>query len=147
VLASRQILWTLVALANAALSAGCQREPGLVDRINAASSQRQSALAGTFSGERPVHPEGFVEETLTLNEDGTFSLTTHDPASKGNKAGDVIEGMWTLELAGARIRLRPKTGEDMLFAISSNDVLIPLDADGNSTDSKSMGLHRVKPGS
>jgi hypothetical protein len=108
----------------------------LGNRTFAASIEQQSALAGTYFEERPVHPEGFVEETLTLNEDGTPSHTISDPASKENQAIDITAGTWTVELAGARTRLRPKTGED--------DALIPLDAYGNSTDAMSVGLHRIK---
>jgi uncharacterized lipoprotein NlpE involved in copper resistance len=126
---------------------GCQRETESAGNVHAATNSRdENILVGTFSGERPVHPEGSINETLVLNADGTFLLTAADPMMKSDKAMDAFKGTWTAELAGARIRLHPRTGENMLFAIYSNEVLIPLDSDGNSIDSKSIGLRRKKSG-
>jgi copper homeostasis protein (lipoprotein) len=71
-------------------------------------------FAGTFSG---------TDMKLTLNADGTYQL---------NANGGDGEGTWTAEEDGKRIRLDPnsKSQEDRLYAITSNDQLDALGADG-----------------
>lgn len=79
-------------------------------------------FAGTFSG---------ADTRLTLNADGTY-------AQSGAAVG---EGTWTAEEDGKRIRLDPnsKSEEDRLYAITSNDQLDALAADGQpATTSSSL---------
>jgi copper homeostasis protein (lipoprotein) len=73
-------------------------------------------FAGTFSG---------TDTKLTLNADGTYSLS----------GPGVGEGTWTAEEDGKRIRLDPnsKSEEDRLYAVTSNDQLDALAADGQSS--------------
>jgi len=79
-------------------------------------------FAGIFSG---------ADTRLTLNADGTY-------AQSGSA---VSEGTWTAEEDGKRIRLDPnsKSEEDRLYAITSNDQLDALAADGQpATTSSSL---------
>lgn len=76
------------------------------------------AFAGSF---------GASGATLTLNADGNFIL-----AERRQQAGAMIDGTWTAEQDGKRIRLDPnsKSEPDRLYAIASNDSLTPLGSDG-----------------
>ena len=71
-------------------------------------------FAGTFSG---------TDMKVTLNADGTYKLSAN---------GVEGDGTWTAEEDGKRVRLDPnsKSEEDRLFAITSNDQLDALGADG-----------------
>ena len=86
----------------------------------------ESAPAAT-AADVPFDIKGFAgtfmagDTTLALKADGTYTLS-------GN-----VDGTWTAEENGKRIRLDPnsKTEEDRLFAVTSNDQLDALGADGN----------------
>lgn len=71
-------------------------------------------FAGTFSGDG---------RKITLNADGTYQL--QGPGFEG-------DGTWTAEEGDTRIRLDPnsKSEEDRVYAITSNDQLDALGADG-----------------
>jgi copper homeostasis protein (lipoprotein) len=68
-------------------------------------------FAGTFSG---------GGTTLALKADGTYTLSGS------------VDGTWTAEEDGKRIRLDPnsKSEEDRLFAVASNDQLDALGVNG-----------------
>ena len=82
-------------------------------------------FAGTFSG---------GDTTLALNADGTYTLSGS------------VDGTWTAEENGKRIRLDPnsKSEQDRLFAVTSNDQLDALGADGQPAAVASM-LTREAP--
>jgi hypothetical protein len=75
------------------------------------------AFAGRFAG---------GTASLELRGDGSFQF---------RDGGIAIDGTWTAEEAGTRIRLDPdsKAESDRLYAIASQDQLRPLDADGQPT--------------
>ncbi len=91
------------------------------------------AFAGSFDG---------VDATLTLNADGNFIL-----AGRRQQAGTTIDGTWTAEQDGKRIRLDPnsKSEPDRVYGIASNDLLTPLSSDGRPTaDGTDHGLRRSR---
>ena len=98
-------------------------------------------FAGTFSGTLPAG----IDATLSLNADGHFVLVERRPPQAD--APVTVEGTWTAEQDGKRIRLDPnsKSEEDRLYAIGSNDQIRLLDAAGKPVAGGDAGLRR-KPG-
>lgn len=89
------------------------------------------AFAGHFSGD---------DIALELKADGNFALS-------GGAVAAPIDGTWTAEENGKRIRLDPnsKTEKDWLVAVNSNDELQALDSEGKVPENAPAGsLKRVK---
>lgn len=103
--------------------AGVQPGPGAID---------VKAFAGKFGGALPCADCPGIDETLELGADGAFTLT--DVYRERPDATVVVQGSWSTEADGKRIRLDPgsKTEADRLYAIVDNDTLAPLDADGQA---------------
>ncbi|SJZ68909.1 copper resistance protein NlpE N-terminal domain-containing protein [Novilysobacter spongiicola] len=126
----------------AALAVGCQQEtaapaaapvepvveeaqptPDIVPAANPSTDGAgfdMRAFAGTFGDETT---------TVELRPDGTYEIVDRDAAGGGEA---VMDGTWTVEADDRHIRLDPNTKaeEDRLFAISSDDELQTLDAEG-----------------
>lgn len=103
--------------------AGVQPGPGAID---------VKAFAGKFSGALPCADCPGIDETLELGADGSFTLT--DVYRERPQGTFALQGTWSTEADGKRIRLDPgsKTEADRLYAIVDNDTLAPLDADGQA---------------
>ena len=92
------------------------------------------ALAGTWSGLLPCADCPGIDETLVLIADGGFVLT--DTYRERAGTGNVVQGTWTVEADGRRIRLDPDNKEDAdrFFAVDA-DALVPLYTEGKPIDS------------
>lgn len=88
------------------------------------------AFAGTFKGVLPCADCPGIEETVQLQPDGNFVLI--DVYQERPQGTHTIDGTWTIESRDTQIRLDPNTKaeQDRLFAITSNDQISQLDADG-----------------
>jgi copper homeostasis protein (lipoprotein) len=87
-------------------------------------------FAGSFSGTLPCADCPGIDNKLTLNADGTFTL--EETYRDRKQAASKLDGTWTAEENGKRLRLDPnsKSDEDRLYAIASNDQIDQLGADG-----------------
>lgn len=94
------------------------------------------AFAGAFSGPVAAGAQG----TLSLSADGNFVLIERRPQAEAV----TIDGTWTAEQDGRRIRLDPasKAENDRLYAIVSDDQLRMLDADGKPLAGGDASLRR-----
>lgn len=102
-----------------------------VDHATAPAGIDVKALAGHFSGD---------DIALELKADGSFALS-------GGAVAAPIDGTWTAEDNGKRIRLDPnsKSEKDWLLAVNSNDELQALDSEGKVPGNAPAGsLKRVK---
>ncbi|MDQ2703101.1 MAG: copper resistance protein NlpE [Pseudomonadota bacterium] len=106
-------------------------EPGV--QPDAAASDAR-ALAGTYAGLLPCADCPGIDETLVLDADGGYVLT--DTYRESDGAAHVVQGTWSIEPDGKRIRLDPgnKGDADRFFAIEA-DALVNLDTDGKPIDS------------
>lgn len=102
-----------------------------VDHATAPAGIDVKAFAGHFSGD---------DIALELKADGSFALS-------GGAVATPIDGTWTAEDNGKRIRLDPnsKSEKDWLLAVNSNDELQALDDAGKVPENAPAGsLKRVK---
>lgn len=101
-------------------------QPGVQPAGTAADAR---ALAGTYSGTLPCADCPGIDETLVLATDGGFVLT--DTYRERPGSANVVQGSWSLEDGGTRIRLDPgsKDATDKLYEVDG-DGLRTLDADG-----------------
>jgi uncharacterized lipoprotein NlpE involved in copper resistance len=88
------------------------------------------AFAGNFSGTLPCADCPGIDSTLELHTDGTFMLMESYQERKVDPG--MLEGTWTAEEYGSRIRLDPnsKSEQDRLYAVTSHDQITPLGSDG-----------------
>jgi copper homeostasis protein (lipoprotein) len=88
------------------------------------------AFAGNFSGTLPCADCPGIDTTLELNADGSFMLM--ETYQKRKAAPGMLEGTWTAEENGNRIRLDPnsKSEQDRLYAVTSHDQITQLGSDG-----------------
>jgi copper homeostasis protein (lipoprotein) len=88
------------------------------------------AFAGNFSGTLPCADCPGIDTTLELHADGTFMLMETYQERKVEPA--MLEGTWTAEENGSRIRLDPnsKSEQDRLYAVTSHDQITQLGSDG-----------------
>ena len=94
------------------------------------------ALAGTWAGLLPCADCPGIDETLVLSADGSFVLT--DTYRERPGTSNVVQGSWSVEGEGQRIRLDPGNKEDIdrFFAIDADaGALVPLDTEGKPIDS------------
>ena len=87
-------------------------------------------FAGTFSGTLPCADCPGIDTTLQLRADNTFALGETYRERKVTPSR--LEGTWTAEEGGSRIRLDPnsKSEQDRLYAVVSRDQLTQLDQAG-----------------
>lgn len=106
-------------------------EPGM--QPDAAANDMR-ALAGTWAGLLPCADCPGIDETLVLSADGSFVLT--DTYRERAGTSNVVQGTWSMEAHGRRIRLDPGNKEDIdrFFAVDA-DALVPLDTEGKPIDS------------
>jgi copper homeostasis protein (lipoprotein) len=88
------------------------------------------AFAGNFSGTLPCADCPGIDTTLDLHADGTFMLMETYQERKVEPG--MLEGTWTAEENGSRIRLDPnsKSEQDRLYAVTSHDQITQLGSDG-----------------
>lgn len=88
------------------------------------------AFAGNFSGTLPCADCPGIDTMLELRPDGGFMLMEAYQARKA--APGMLEGTWTAEENGSRIRLDPnsKREQDRLYAVTSHDRITQLGSDG-----------------
>ena len=88
------------------------------------------AFAGNFSGTLPCADCPGIDTTLELHTDGTFMLMETYQERKAEPG--MLEGTWTAEEEGSRIRLDPnsKSEQDRLYAVDSHDQITSLGSDG-----------------
>jgi hypothetical protein len=87
------------------------------------------ALTGTYSGTLPCADCPGIDETRVLTADGGFVLT--DTYRERPGSANVVQGSWSLEEGGKRIRLDPGSKEASdKFSEVDGDGLRLLDADG-----------------
>jgi uncharacterized lipoprotein NlpE involved in copper resistance len=100
-------------------------QPG-VQPVAAADTR---TLAGTYSGTLPCADCPGIDETLVLSADGSFVLT--DTYRERPGSANVVQGSWTLESGGTRVRLDPgsKDAVDKSYEIDGDGLRI-LDGDG-----------------
>jgi uncharacterized lipoprotein NlpE involved in copper resistance len=91
------------------------------------------SLAGTWAGTLPCADCPGIDETLVLDTDGGFVMT--DTYRERPGSTNVVQGTWTAESGGSRVRLDPgdKTSQDRLYAVDG-DALVALGADGKRLD-------------
>jgi uncharacterized lipoprotein NlpE involved in copper resistance len=126
----------VVATETTMAQAGVQPGPGAIDG---------KAFAGKFAGTLPCADCPGIDETLELGADGSFTLT--DVYRERPQGTSTLQGSWSTDADGKRIRLDPgsKAEADRLFAIDDNDTLTLLGADGERADSApDMRLKRSK---
>lgn len=87
-------------------------------------------FAGNFEGTLPCADCPGIDTTLQLAPDGTYVLG--EVYQEGEDGAFKSEGTWAAEADGKQIRLDPasKSEEDRLYAIASQDELVPLGSDG-----------------
>lgn len=100
------------------------------DHASAPAYLDMNAFAGNFNGD---------DIALELNADGSYTLS-------GAAVSAPIDGTWTVEENGKRIRLDPnsKSEEDWLFGVTSNDALQVLDSAGNPPSNGAGELTRAE---
>ena len=88
------------------------------------------AFAGNFSGTLPCADCPGIDTTLELHADGSFMLMETYLERKVEPG--MLEGTWTAEENGSRIRLDPnsKSEQDRLYAVTSHDQITQLGSDG-----------------
>jgi hypothetical protein len=101
-------------------------QPGVQPADTAADAR---ALTGTYSGTLPCADCPGIDETLVLAADGGFVLT--DTYRERPGTANVVQGSWSLEDGGKRIRLDPgsKDATDKLYEVDG-DALRTLDGEG-----------------
>ena len=101
-------------------------QPGVQPADTAADAR---ALTGTYSGTLPCADCPGIDETLVLTADGGFVLTDTYRERPGN--ANVVQGSWSLEEGGRRIRLDPgsKDATDKFYEVDGDGVRV-LDGDG-----------------
>jgi uncharacterized lipoprotein NlpE involved in copper resistance len=144
---------TAACLASLVVLAGCKRETAASpDLAPAAESQPVAtpaevapaaapapiagpaldtkAFSGNFSGTLPCADCPGIDTTLELHTDGTFMLMETYQERKAEPG--MLEGTWTAEENGTRIRLDPnsKSEQDRLYAVNSHDQITSLGSDG-----------------
>ena len=145
---NRKHLTTLSLVALLAL-AGCKRDtattpevappaepppvvaaPATEHAVEAQTALDTRAFAGNFSGTLPCADCPGIDTTLELRADGGFMLMETNQARKD--APGMLEGTWTAEENGSRIRLDPnsKSEQDRLYAVTSHDRITQLGSDG-----------------
>jgi copper homeostasis protein (lipoprotein) len=92
------------------------------------------AFAGTYSGTLPCADCPGIDETLVLAADGTFVQT--DTYRERPGSANVVQGTWTPEDGGKRIRLDPasKDAVDRLYEVDGQGLRM-LDGEGKRIDS------------
>jgi uncharacterized lipoprotein NlpE involved in copper resistance len=87
------------------------------------------ALSGTYSGTLPCADCPGIDETLVLTADGGFVLT--DTYRERPGSANVVQGSWSLEEGGKRIRLDPgsKDATDKFYEVDGDGLRI-LDGEG-----------------
>jgi copper homeostasis protein (lipoprotein) len=103
------------------------------------------AFAGVFKGDLPCADCPGIEETLELKPDGSFALL--DVYKERPQGARTFAGSWTIEVNDTRLRLDPNTKaeQDRLYAITSDDVIMPLGLDGNpATGGLEYNLRRAR---
>ena len=88
------------------------------------------AFAGTFSGTLPCADCPGIDSSLRLDADSSFVMSE---TRRGRKAAPSrLEGTWSAEEGGRRIRLDPtsKSDQDRLYQVASRDTLTQLGSDG-----------------
>lgn len=99
-----------------------------------AAADDMRALAGTWSGLLPCADCPGIDETLVLAADGSFVLT--DTYRERAGTSNVVQGTWSIEGDGRRIRLDPGNKEDAdRFLAVEADALVLLDTEGKPIDS------------
>jgi uncharacterized lipoprotein NlpE involved in copper resistance len=88
------------------------------------------AFSDNFSGTLPCADCPGIDTTLELHTDGTFMLMETYQERKAEPG--MLEGTWTAEEDGSRIRLDPnsKSEQDRLYAVDSHDQITSLGSDG-----------------
>ncbi len=106
--------------------AATMAEPGVQPAGNDADAR---ALVGTYSGTLPCADCPGIDETLVLSADGGFVLT--DTYRERPGSANVVQGSWSLEAGGKRIRLDPgsKDAADKLYEVDGDGLRV-LDGDG-----------------
>lgn len=101
-------------------------QPGVQPADTAADAR---ALTGTYSGTLPCADCPGIDETLVLTADGGFVLT--DTYRERPGSANVVQGSWSIEDGGKRIRLDPgsKDATDKFYEVDGEGLRI-LDADG-----------------
>lgn len=101
-------------------------QPGVQPADTAADAR---ALTGTYSGTLPCADCPGIDETLVLTADGGFVLT--DTYRERPGSANVVQGSWSLEAGGKRVRLDPgsKDAADKFYEVDG-DGLRMLDGDG-----------------
>src|SRR5690606_37297109 len=116
-----------------------------VDNAPAPEGLDVRAFAGRFEGTLPCADCPGIDSTIELEGDGTYTL--HDAYRESDGATNDVEGTWTVEEAGKRIRLDPnsKQARDRLYEVVSDDELLMLDGAGNRIESGlDYSLRRVR---
>lgn len=106
-------------------------QPG-VQPVDVATDAR--AFAGTYSGTLPCADCPGIDETLVLAPDGGFVLT--DTYRERPGSANVVQGSWSIEDGGKRIRLDPgsKDAADRFYGIDGDGLRL-LDGEGKAIDS------------
>ena len=139
-----------LSLATMAVNVGCKREaspevapavetPPSTATVDAAPADHMmepatvlntKAFAGTFSGTLPCADCPGIVTTLELRTDGSFMLM--ETYQERKVEPDMLEGTWTAEENGSRIRLDPnsKSKQDRLYAVNAHDRITQLGSDG-----------------
>ena len=88
------------------------------------------AFAGNFSGTLPCADCPGIDTEIELHTDGRFMLMEAYQGKKAEPA--MLEGTWTAEENGSRIRLDPdsKSEQDRVYALASHDQIAQLGSDG-----------------
>lgn len=109
--------------------------PDVIPTGDAAPSDfDQRGFAGTFTGTLPCADCPGIDVTLTLEPDGSYTLTNvYQERPDGTWSND---GHWSVEAGNSVIRLDPssKTDVDQLYAIDSTDRIVMLNGDGERTE-------------
>jgi len=113
-------------------AAATMAEPGVQPPGGDADAR---ALAGTYAGTLPCADCPGIDETLVLSADGGFVLT--DTYRERPGSANVVQGSWSLEDGGTRIRLDPgsKDATDKLYEVDGDGLRI-LDGDGKRLGGK-----------
>ncbi len=114
-----------------------EEENVVIDQSNAKTSLN---WPGTYKGTIPSADGEGIDETINLNEDGTFKLVQHFIGKKDGHYEE--EGTFEWDASGNSVILTSKSGEKIQAKIQEGSLLL-LDQEGNIIKGKLADNYRL----
>lgn len=114
-----------------------EEESMVIDESNAKISLD---WPGTYKGTIPSADGEGIDETIQLNEDGTFKLVQHFIGKKDGHFEE--EGTFEWDASGNSVVLTPKSGEKIQAKVQEGSLLL-LDQEGNVIEGALADKYRL----